>query len=66
MLGCKISRNSEGEMTNGERLTKFLKLRKSGIVQLVMGSLSKHVGKGLCARPFDKLRVTGRFRMNLC
>lgn len=24
-----------------------------------MGSLSKHGGWGLCARPFDKLRVTG-------
>jgi hypothetical protein len=25
-----------------------------------MQSLSKHGGKGLCTRPFDKLRVTGR------
>jgi hypothetical protein len=25
-----------------------------------MLSLSKHGGQGLCARPFDKLRVTGR------
>jgi hypothetical protein len=24
-----------------------------------MLSLSKHAGKGLCTRPFDKLRVTG-------
>ena len=24
-----------------------------------MLSLSKHSGQGLCARPFDKLRVTG-------
>jgi hypothetical protein len=24
-----------------------------------MLSLSKHGGQGLCARPFDKLRVTG-------
>jgi hypothetical protein len=34
MLSRKISRNSEGGMTNGERLTKFLKLRKSGIYNL--------------------------------
>jgi hypothetical protein len=25
----------------------------------VLLSLSKHAGKGLCTRPFDKLRVTG-------
>jgi len=37
ILSDEISRNSEGEMTNGERLTKFLKLRKSGILQLVIG-----------------------------
>jgi hypothetical protein len=30
-----------------------------------MLSLSKHVGKGLCARPFDKLRVTGLFGMHI-
>jgi hypothetical protein len=30
----------------------------------VLLSLSKHVGKGLSARPFDKLRVTGLFRMH--
>ncbi|MFB0497640.1 hypothetical protein FHW88_000686 [Mucilaginibacter sp. SG538B] len=27
--------------------------------QGVMLSLSKHGGEGLCARPFDKFRVTG-------
>jgi hypothetical protein len=33
-------RDSEGQISNGERLTK-LKLRKSWILQLVIGSIAK-------------------------
>jgi hypothetical protein len=40
-------------------------MTKSFFAKNVTGALSKHVGKGLCARPFDKLRVTALFRMDI-
>ena len=39
--------------------TRSWSAAKNHIFYLVMGSSSKHGGQGLCARPFDGLRVTG-------